>query len=69
VKGTSDLNKNKRQPWKILTACAVLFLLAALVFAFRTQILTGIGNYLVVNDKLHNADIIFVLQYPSILCR
>jgi uncharacterized SAM-binding protein YcdF (DUF218 family) len=37
-------------------------LLIALAYAFRSQILTGIADLLVVNDPLQPADIIFVLN-------
>jgi uncharacterized SAM-binding protein YcdF (DUF218 family) len=52
-----------RRPWsKVLVTSATLILLAVLVWTFRIPILTGIGNYLVVNDQLQLADIIFVLN-------
>jgi uncharacterized SAM-binding protein YcdF (DUF218 family) len=46
----------------ILIAGAVLLLLVVFAYAFRTPILTGVADYLVVNDKLEPADIIFLLN-------
>jgi uncharacterized SAM-binding protein YcdF (DUF218 family) len=37
-------------------------LLVILVFAFRSQILTGFADYLIINDKLQPADVIFLLN-------
>jgi uncharacterized SAM-binding protein YcdF (DUF218 family) len=47
---------------KLFTAVAILFLLVILAFAFRSQILTGIADYLIINDKLQPADLIFLLN-------
>ena len=47
---------------KLFTAVAVLLLLVILVFTFRSQILTGIANYLIINDRLQPADLIFLLN-------
>jgi uncharacterized SAM-binding protein YcdF (DUF218 family) len=46
----------------ILIAGAVLLLLVVFAYAFRTSILTSVADYLVVNDKLEPADIIFLLN-------
>lgn len=46
----------------VLLASTFLVLLVVLAYAFRSQILTGIADLLVVNDPLHPADIIFVLN-------
>jgi uncharacterized SAM-binding protein YcdF (DUF218 family) len=45
-----------------LAASAVLLLLAIFVYALRAQILTGTAGFLVVDDPLQPADIIFVLN-------
>jgi hypothetical protein len=44
--------KPKHALRNILAAGAVLLLLVILAFAFRSQILTGIADYLIVSDKL-----------------
>jgi len=46
----------------ILTAGALLLLLFILAFAFRSRILTGIADFLVIDDRLQPADVIFVLN-------
>ena len=46
----------------ILAAVAVLLLLVVLAFAFRSQILTGIAGYLIVNDTLQPSDVIVLLN-------
>jgi uncharacterized SAM-binding protein YcdF (DUF218 family) len=46
----------------ILAAGAIVLLLVILVLAFRAQILTGIADYLIINDKLQPADVIFLLN-------
>jgi uncharacterized SAM-binding protein YcdF (DUF218 family) len=46
----------------LLAAGAVVLLLAILAFAFRSQILTGVADYLIVNDKLQPADVIVLLN-------
>jgi uncharacterized SAM-binding protein YcdF (DUF218 family) len=53
-----------RKPWlrALLVAGAVLLALGLLAFAFRAQILTAIGSYLVVQDNLHPAEVLFVLN-------
>ena len=40
----------------------MLLLLVILAFAFRSQILTGIADYLIVSDKLQPADVIVLLN-------
>ena len=54
--------KPKHALRNILAAGALLVLLVVLAFAFRSQILTGIADYLIVNDKLQPADVIVVLN-------
>ncbi|MEO8097297.1 MAG: YdcF family protein [Acidobacteriota bacterium] len=39
-----------------------LTLLTALAYTFRFQLLVGVGHFLVVRDKLENADILFLLN-------
>ena len=46
----------------ILAAGALFLLLVILALVFRSQILTGLADYLVVNDKLQPADAIFLLN-------
>jgi uncharacterized SAM-binding protein YcdF (DUF218 family) len=46
----------------LLAAGLVLLSLCLLAFALRVPILTGLGNYLVVADELHPADVIFLLN-------
>jgi len=46
----------------LFVAVAFLLLLVILVFAFRSQILTGIAGYLIVDDRLQPADLIFLLN-------
>lgn len=46
----------------VLAAGALLLLLLVLAFAFRSRILTGIADYLVVDDRLQLADAIFLLN-------
>jgi len=46
----------------ILIAGAVLLLLVVFAYAFRTPILTGVADYLVVSDRLQPADVIFLLN-------
>ncbi len=40
----------------------MLLLLVILVFSFRSQILTGVADYLIVNDRLQPADVIVLLN-------
>lgn len=60
-KGASTPNK-KHLLRSVLLASTFLVLLVVLAYAFRSQILTGIADLLVVNDPLQPADIIFVLN-------
>jgi len=53
---------NKHLLRNLLAAVALLLLLVILAFAFRSQILTGIAGYLVIDDKLQPADVIFLLN-------
>ena len=46
----------------ILAAGTLLLLLVILAFAFRSQILTGIADYLIIKDKLQPADAIVLLN-------
>jgi uncharacterized SAM-binding protein YcdF (DUF218 family) len=46
----------------ILAAAAVLLLLVILAFAFRSQILTGVADALIVSDNLQPADVIVLLN-------
>jgi uncharacterized SAM-binding protein YcdF (DUF218 family) len=62
MKKIAGLLQGKRWLRNLLVAGAVLILLALLAFALRVRILTGIGSYLVVEDDLHPADVIFVLN-------
>jgi uncharacterized SAM-binding protein YcdF (DUF218 family) len=58
----SGLIQKKPPPRNILAAGALLLLLVSLVFAFRSQILTGFADYLIVDDKLQPSDAIFLLN-------
>jgi uncharacterized SAM-binding protein YcdF (DUF218 family) len=60
--GNVVLHPKKHILRTFLATGAVLLLLVILAFSFRTQILTGIADYLIVSDKLQPADIIFVLN-------
>ena len=46
----------------ILASAAVLLLLVFLAFTFRSQILTGVADYLIVSDPLQPADVIVLLN-------
>jgi uncharacterized SAM-binding protein YcdF (DUF218 family) len=58
----SESPKPKQPLRAVLVAGAVLLLLVILAFALRYQILTGIADYLVVNDRLQPADMIVLLN-------
>jgi uncharacterized SAM-binding protein YcdF (DUF218 family) len=45
-----------------LILLVALVLGAALAYVYRTNLLAGVGNFLVVSDKLERADIIFLLN-------
>jgi uncharacterized SAM-binding protein YcdF (DUF218 family) len=46
----------------LLVAGAILILLVVLTYTFRSQVLTGVADLLVVNDRLQPADVIFLLN-------
>ena len=54
--------KAKHTLRNVLAAGALLLLLVILAFAFRSQILTGIADYLIVSDRLQPADVIVLLN-------
>lgn len=58
----ADRVRPKRRPWGFVLTCGVVVLLALLVLNFRIQVLTGLANYLVIQEELQPADIIFVLN-------
>jgi len=60
--GSADSPGSKYTLRNILATGAVLLLLVILAFAFRTQILTGIAGYLIVNDRLQPSDVIVLLN-------
>ena len=59
---TDREKQNKPRLRNTLVTVAILLLLVSLAFAFRSQILTGIADYLIINDKLQPADAIFLLN-------
>jgi uncharacterized SAM-binding protein YcdF (DUF218 family) len=54
--------KKKHLLRNLLAAGAVLFLLMVLVYVFHSQILTGVADYLIVDDSPQPADVIFLLN-------
>ena len=46
----------------LLLTCVTLLLFGLLAYIFRFQILTGLADFLTVEDKLQPADVIFVLN-------
>ena len=61
------MNKTPASPGKrrargLLIAGLVFLSLCLLAFALRTPILTGLGNYLIAEDELQPAEIIFLLN-------
>ncbi len=60
--GNPGSPRRKQALRNILAALAIILLLAVLAFTFRSQILTGVADYLIVNDKLQPADVIFLLN-------
>jgi uncharacterized SAM-binding protein YcdF (DUF218 family) len=54
--------EKKRSRRIILVAGTFIILLAILAFAFRSQILTGIADFLIIDDRLQPADAIFLLN-------
>jgi uncharacterized SAM-binding protein YcdF (DUF218 family) len=61
ARNSTSLGK-KQTLRNILVAGALLLLLVILAFMFRSQILTGIANYLIIEDKLQPADAIVLLN-------
>ena len=62
MKRNADLPHKSRLLRNILIAGVVLLLLVIFAYAFRTSILTGVADYLIVSDKLQSADILFLLN-------
>jgi uncharacterized SAM-binding protein YcdF (DUF218 family) len=60
--GKAGLPRRQHTLRNILAASLLLLLLAVLACVFRSQILTGIADYLIINDKLQPADAIFLLN-------
>ncbi len=60
--GKAGLLRRKHTLRNILLASLLLLLLAVLAFAFRSPILTGIADYLIINDRLQPADAIVLLN-------
>jgi uncharacterized SAM-binding protein YcdF (DUF218 family) len=60
--GNAGLLRRKHTLRNVLAAGTLLILLAVLAFAFHSQILTGIADYLIINDRLQPADAIFLLN-------
>ena len=60
--GNSGLLRRKHTLRNILAASLLLLLLAVLAFTFRSPILTGIADYLIINDRLQPANAIFLLN-------
>jgi hypothetical protein len=61
MKQISGFLRSRRWPRNLLVAGLLLLLLALVAFALRTRILTGIGGYLVVEDRLQPSELIFVI--------
>ena len=62
IDAKANLPHKKHVLRNLFTAVAILLLLVLLVFAFRAQILTGIASYLIVDNRLQPADLIFLLN-------
>jgi uncharacterized SAM-binding protein YcdF (DUF218 family) len=60
--GSNGVPRKKHTLRNILTAGALLLLLFILAFAFRSKILIGIADFLIIDDRLQPADVIFVLN-------
>jgi uncharacterized SAM-binding protein YcdF (DUF218 family) len=58
----AGLIRGPRSFWSFLTAGALVLLLIILAFGFHTRILTGIADYLIINDRLQPAGVIFLLN-------
>ena len=54
--------KPKHTRRNVLGAAAILLALVLLAFAFRSRILTGLADYLIVSDRLQPADVIVLLN-------
>lgn len=54
--------KPKHTRRNVLGAGAILLVLIILAFAFRSRILTGLADYLIVSDRLQPADVIVLLN-------
>jgi uncharacterized SAM-binding protein YcdF (DUF218 family) len=52
----------RRGAVRLLAASLLLLTLCLLIYALRAPLLTGLAGYLVVEDELHPADIIFLLN-------
>jgi uncharacterized SAM-binding protein YcdF (DUF218 family) len=63
IRPTDPENLSKNYSLRDLyIAVAILLLLVILAIAFRSRILTGISDYLIINDRLLPADIILLLN-------
>jgi uncharacterized SAM-binding protein YcdF (DUF218 family) len=62
LKRDADLPNKSHLLRNLLVAGAILILLVVLAYAFRSQILTDVADYLVVSDRLQPADVIFLLN-------
>ncbi len=62
MKRDTDLPNKSRLLRNILITGAILLLLVVLAYTFRTSILTGVADLLVVNDRIQPADAIFLLN-------
>jgi uncharacterized SAM-binding protein YcdF (DUF218 family) len=58
----TDSTKKKHLLRNLLAAGVVLFLMLVLVYVFHSQILTGVADYLIVDDAPRPADVIFLLN-------
>jgi uncharacterized SAM-binding protein YcdF (DUF218 family) len=57
------ISSGKSQPRRVIfIAGGLILLLAILAYAFHSQILTGIADYLIIDDRLQPADILFLLN-------
>jgi uncharacterized SAM-binding protein YcdF (DUF218 family) len=59
VEGVAPLSRKRRSRWR-LPAVLVALLILLLLLVFRRQVLTGLGESLVVSDPLEHADLIYV---------
>ena len=53
---------SKHHPLRNALIVSAILLLVICLYAFRAPILTGVGDYLIVSDRLQPADVIFVLN-------